>query len=183
MFPIAPVDNLTAPLWHCLDFSKKQTERNVTQLGIDKVIHTRHQRTVHRLFQKQGTQRSETEHSSCSVLFMLLENRNKVTAYTFVSMHWERRTNVFITSCMWCCRCTYDLFYCKVANVQKFESYSRIILSATPPHVHKSDRESKNHKQWHFTSCTPLISRHLKIIPGFHYDLLSKQHTTTRYVL
>ena len=28
-----------------------------------------------------------------------------------------------------------------------------------------------------------LISRHLKIIPGFHYDLLSKQQTTTRYVL
>ena len=67
-------------------FQKKQTERNVTHLGIDKVIRTRHQRTVRRLFRKQGTQRSEIGHSSCSVLFMLLENRNKINAYTCFSM-------------------------------------------------------------------------------------------------
>ena len=57
---------------------KKQTERNVTHQGIDKVVRTRHQRTVRRLFGKQGTQRSEIGHSSCSVLFMLLENRKKL---------------------------------------------------------------------------------------------------------
>jgi len=41
---------------------------------------------VRRLFRKQGTQRSEIGHSSCSVLFMLLENRNKANAYTCISM-------------------------------------------------------------------------------------------------
>jgi len=40
----------------------------------------------------------------------------------------------------------------------------------------------KNHTQCNFISCTPLNSRDLKNIPGFHYDLLSEQHTTTRYV-
>jgi len=83
IFAIAPVDNLTAPLSRLF---KKQTERNVTHLGIDKVICTRHQPTVHRLFRKEGTQRSEIGHSSCSILFMLLENRNKVNTYTCVSM-------------------------------------------------------------------------------------------------
>ena len=61
---------------------KNKTECNVTHLGIDKVIRTRHQRTVRRHFRKQGTQRSEIGHSSCSVLFMLLENWYKVNAYT-----------------------------------------------------------------------------------------------------
>ena len=41
----------------------------------------------------------------------------------------------------------------------------------------------KNHKQCNFISCTLLISRDLKNIPGFHYDLLCEQHTTTSYVL
>ena len=46
IFAIACVDNLTTPLRPCLDFSKT-TERNVTPLGINKVICTRHQRTVY----------------------------------------------------------------------------------------------------------------------------------------
>jgi len=41
----------------------------------------------------------------------------------------------------------------------------------------------KNHKQCNFISCTPLISRDLKNIPGFNYDLLCERHTTTGYVL
>ena len=54
-------------------FKKKwQTQRNVTDLGIDSVMHTRDQRTVRRLIRKQGTQRSEIGHSSCSFLFILL---------------------------------------------------------------------------------------------------------------
>ena len=43
---IAHVDKLTPPLWPCLVFSKT-TERIVKGLEIDKVIRTRHQRTVH----------------------------------------------------------------------------------------------------------------------------------------
>jgi len=54
LFAIAPVDNLTAPLWRCLDFSRKQTQHNVTDPGIDKVIRTHHQRTVRRHFSKTG---------------------------------------------------------------------------------------------------------------------------------
>ena len=38
-------------------------------------------------------------------------------------------------------------------------------------------------KQCNFIFCTLLISRHLKNIPGFYYDRLNKQHTTTGYVL
>jgi len=41
----------------------------------------------------------------------------------------------------------------------------------------------KNRKQCNLISCTPLVSRDLKSIPGFNYDLLSEQHTTTGYVL
>jgi len=73
--------------------------------------------TVRRLFRKQGTQRSEIGHSSCSVLFILLWNPTKVNANTCVSMRLEKWTNVFVTSYIWCERCTYDLFECKVANV------------------------------------------------------------------
>ena len=43
---------------------KKQTECNVTGLGIDKVIRTHHQSTVRRHFRKQGTQRSEIHYHS-----------------------------------------------------------------------------------------------------------------------
>jgi len=43
---ILHVDNLTKPLWLCLD-SSKTTERNVTGLEIDTVIRTRHERPVH----------------------------------------------------------------------------------------------------------------------------------------
>jgi len=136
IFALAPVDNLTAPLWHCLELKKKQSERNVTGLGIGKVVLTCHQRTLRRHFRKQGTQRSEMRHSSCPVLFTLLENATKLNAYTCVSMRLERWTNVFVTSYIWCDRCTYDLFYCKVANVWKFESYNRIILSATNQQHH-----------------------------------------------
>jgi len=39
------------------------------------------------------------------------------------------------------------------------------------------------HTQCNFISCTLLVSRHLENVPGSHYDLLSKQHMTTRYVL
>jgi len=41
----------------------------------------------------------------------------------------------------------------------------------------------KNRKQCNFISCTPLISRDLKNIPGLNCNLLSEQHTTTGYVL
>jgi len=48
-------------------FKKRQTERNVTDLGIDKLyaLTTNELRVV--LFRKQGRQRSEIGHSSCSV--------------------------------------------------------------------------------------------------------------------
>jgi len=69
------------------------------------------------VFFEEGKQRSEIRHSSCPVLFILLKNRTKLNVYACVSMRLERWTNVFVTSFIWCNRCTYDLFYCKVANV------------------------------------------------------------------
>jgi len=93
---------------------KKQTERNLTGLGIDKIIRTHHQRTMCRLFRKQGTHIYEIRHSSCPVLIM---NPTKLNANTCVSICLERETNIFVTGYIWCDRCSYNLFYCKVANV------------------------------------------------------------------
>jgi len=58
-------------------------------------------------------------------------------------------------------------------------------------HHHISDTTScwrirprvKIHKQCNIISCTPLISRDLKNIPVFNYDLISEQHTKIGYVL
>jgi len=80
-------------------------------------MRTHHQRTVRRLFRKQGTRHSEIGHSSCPVLFITLENPTKVNANTCVSMRLERWTNIFVTGYIWCGRCSYDLFRCEVANV------------------------------------------------------------------
>ena len=110
---------------------KKQTERNVTVLGIDKVICIYHQRTVRRLFRNQGTHRSEIGHSSCPVLFIMLENPIKVNAKTCVSMPLERWTNIFVTGYILWDQCSYDLFYCKVVNVQKFIIFQQRISNTT----------------------------------------------------
>ena len=66
-------------------------------MEIDKLMRTHHQRTVRRSFRKQGTQSSEIGHSSCPVLFILLENWTELNADTCVSMRLERWTSVFIT--------------------------------------------------------------------------------------
>ena len=156
-------------MWRCLD-SSKTTERNVTGLEIDKVIRIRHERPVH-------------HDTLCIALFVVISSVIALSTAVLISgkLIWltcqTRKCLITVTRSCW------KVF--KLCMGWAAEARSRRVYSQN---LCKNSKQRRVEDvvfvtQYNFIACTLLVSRHLKNIPDSHYDLLSKQHTTTRYVL